>query len=164
LFAVPPFALLFLACGEGDDTTWVQFNAEDNQYLEVEVLPVGDAAGEPVSLDLLSNIGLTVVGTAEIDPGSAPVGTDHLVSVEIFDDFELQVQRVTVFIASEPVSDLDGDGVDDARSNSEYELLHDSADLGVWARSFESHGEDDERRTDAFQFFLWEPEVLVEDQ
>ena len=158
-----PLAVL-LACGEGNDTTWVQFNAEDDQYLEVEVLPVGDVTGAPVTLDLLSNIGLTVVGTAEIDPGSGPVGTDHLVAVNVFDDFELQIQRVTVFISSEPVSDLDGDGVDDARSESEYELLHDSADLGAWARSFESHGADDEHRTDAFTFFLWEPEILEEDQ
>jgi hypothetical protein len=159
-----PVAVLLMACGEGNDTTWVQFNADEDQYLEVEVLPVGDPAGAPITLDLVSNIGRTVVGTAEIDPGSGPVGTDHVVAVDVFDDFELEVQRVTVFISAEPVSDLDGDGVDDARSETEYELLHDSADLGAWARSFESHGEPDERRTDAFTFFLWEPEILTEDE
>ena len=62
------------------------------------------------------------------------------------------------------MSDLDGDGNKDRRSEDEYALHHDSADLGAWALSFESHGDSDERRTDAFTFYLREPEVLTENE
>jgi hypothetical protein len=147
------------ACGE-DEITWVQFNADD-QVLEVEVLPVGEPAGEPVSLALLSNLGRTEVGVAAVDPGSGPVGTDHLVTVDVYDAFEEEVLRVTVFILTEAVSDLDGDGEPDSRSEEEHELRQDSADLGAWALEFKSLGADDERRTDQFTFFLWQPEDIA---
>ena len=148
------------ACDSGE-ITWVQFNADD-QVLEVEVLPVGEPAGEPVSLALLSNLGRTEVGVAAVDPGSGPVGTEHLVTVDVYDAFEIDVLRVTVFITAEPVSDLDGDGDNDSRSEDEYELQQDSADIGAWAMSFKSLGEDNERRTDSFTFFLWQPEEIVD--
>jgi hypothetical protein len=150
-----------LSACDGDEITWLQFNA-DGEALDVEVLPVGEPAGEPVSRALLSNLGRTEVGVATVDPGSGPVGTEHLVSVDVYDAFEQDVLRVTVFIAAEPVSDLDGDGDNDARSENEHDLYQDSADLGAWARGFTSLGEDDERRTDSFTFFLWQPEEIAD--
>ncbi len=152
-------AALVGACDSGE-ITWVQFNAAD-QVLEVGVLPVGEPMGEAVSLDLLSNLGRTEVGVAAVDPGSGPVGTEHLVTVDVYDAFEADVLRVTVFITAEPVSDLDGDGDNDSRNEDEYELTQDSADLGAWAMGFTSLGEDNERRTDSFTFFLWQPEEIV---
>lgn len=153
------FLALLAACNK-DEITWVQFNA-DEQILKVEVLPVGEAVGEPVTLDLMSNLSRTEVGVAAIDPGAGPVGTDHLVTVDVYDAFEEEVLRVTVFIESEAVSDLDGDGEPDSRSEDEYELRQDSADLGAWAMSFTSLGEDNERRTDSFTFYLWQPEEIA---
>jgi hypothetical protein len=155
---VVAFAVFVAGCN-GDEITWVQFNAAE-QFLEVEVLPVGETTGEPVSLPLLSNLGRTEVGIASVDPGSGPVGTEHLVTVDVYDAFEAKVLRVSVIFAAEPVSDLDGDGNNDSRSENEDDLYQDFADLGAWARTFKSLGADDEQRTDVVTFFLWQPEEL----
>ncbi len=155
--------LLFVVAASGctaDEIVWVPFNAED-QNLEVEVLPVGSEIGEPITIDLMSNLGLTNVGVAGIDPGSGPVGTEHLVTVEVFDEFEGYVGRVTVGVNPEATEDLDGDGEVESRGSEEYEMLQDSADPGSWALTVQSLGSDDERRDDTFTIVLWQPEELV---
>lgn len=155
---------LLLAVGAAgctaDEIVWVPFNAED-QALEVQVLPTGSEVGEAVAIDLMSNLGLTNVGVAGIDPGSGPVGTEHLVTVEVFDEFEGYVGRVTVGVNPQAIEDLDGDGEVESRGAEEYELLQDSADPGSWALTVQSLGRDDERRDDRFVIVLWQPEELV---
>jgi hypothetical protein len=159
----PLGALLALAAASGctdDEIVWVPFNAED-QTLEIEVLPEGSEIGDPVGLDLMSNLGLTNVGVAGIDPGSGPVGTEHLVTVEVFDEFETFVGRVTLGVNPEATKDLDGDGEIESRGSEEYEMLQDSADPGSWALTVQSLGADDERRQDTFTIVLWQPEELL---
>lgn len=144
---------------KSDEITWVPFNLED-QTLVVQVLPEGSDVGDPVSLGLLSNLGRTDVGTASIDPGSGPVGTEHVIAVDVLDDFEEIVGRVTVGVNPEATKDLDGDGEIESRGSEEYELLQDSADLGAWQITVMSLGSTDERRDDTFTIVLWQPEEL----
>lgn len=145
------------ACAVGctSDPEYLQFNAE-NQSLPVEVLPLGEPEGDPAELELVSNLSLTIVGDAVVDPASGPVGTLHHVSVILFDEFEGLVDRVTVQTVAEPVADLDGDGEDDSRGREEHEMRQDSADPGAWAVSIQSLGSDDERRSDTFTIMLWQ--------
>lgn len=151
----------FAAAGcNPDEIVWIPFNADD-QTLVVEVLPVGSPVGDAVSLDLLSSLGRTDVGVAAVDPGSGPVGTSHQITVDVLDDFEAIVGRVTVVVDSEAVSDLDGDGEPDSRGEGEYELRQDSADPGAWALTVQSLGADDETREDRFTVHLWQPEELA---
>lgn len=147
------------ACKDDTKSVWVEFNAP-NQTIAVEVLPAGSPEGEDTSIDLLSNLGRTTVGEALVSPGSGPVGTQHLLAVDVLDDFEDLVGRVTVIVDSQAVKDLDGDGEPDSRGEGEFELLHDSADPGAWALTLQSLGGDDERRTDRFTVVLWEEEKL----
>lgn len=153
--------------GDNKETTWVQFNAED-QTLVVDVLPLDSAPGEPIELVLLSNLRRTEVGVAAITPGSGPVRTEHEVTVDIYDgsvgeegsNWADVVGRVTVIIDSEAVEDLDDDGDLDSRGEGEFELAQDSANPGAWARTFQSLGANDERRSDSFTIVLWQPEEL----
>lgn len=142
-----------------DEITWVPFNAE-GQTLVVDVLPSGSSIGAPVEIELLSSLGRTVIGVGAVDPGSGPVGTSHLVTVDVLDEFEALVGRATVEVDTEAVSDLDGDGDEDARGAGEYEMRRDSADPGAFAITMQSLGADDESREDRFTLHVWEPEQL----
>lgn len=150
--------LSLVGCNK-DELVWVPFNAE-GQTLVVDVLPVGSSIGAPVEIELLSSLGRTVIGVGAVDPGSGPVGTSHLVTVDVLDAFEALVGRATVVVDSEAVSDLDGDGDTDSRENGEYEMRRDSADPGAFAITMQSLGADDETREDRFTLHLWEPEQL----
>lgn len=151
--------LLLPACDD-DEIDWVPFNQE-GQAITVEVLPEGSPAGEAATLELLSNLGRTVIGEAAVDPGAGPVGTRHLVTVDVLDEFEARVGRVTLYVDSEPVTDLDGDGDPDSRGNLVVEFRQDSADPGAWALEIESLGAADERREDVFTFVLWQADPLA---
>jgi hypothetical protein len=150
-----------MGCNPDEKSVWVEFNAP-KQTIEVEVLPAGSPEGEDVTLELLSNLGRTVVGEALASPGSGPVGTQHLLAVDVLDDFEELVGRVTVVVDTDAVKDLDGDGEPDSRGEGEFELDRDSADPGAWALTLQSLGGDDERRTDRFTVVLWQEETLAE--
>jgi hypothetical protein len=154
-------ALLLLGggCNKDAESVWVEFNAP-NQTLSVEVLPAGSPMGDDLTLELLSNLGRTVVGEALVSPGSAPVGTSHLVAVDVLDDFEELVGRVTVIVDTQAIKDLDGDGEPDSRGEGEFELRRDSADPGAWALTLQSLGGEDERRTDRLTIVLWQEEEL----
>lgn len=154
---------LSAACNPDAKSVWVEFNAP-NQTLQVEVLPAGSDVGDDLTLELLSNLGRTVVGEALVSPGSGPVGTEHLLAVDVLDDFEDLVGRVTVVVETGAVKDLDGDGEPDSRGEGEYELAQDSADPGAWALTLQSLGGDREHRTDRFTVILWEEETVAEIQ
>jgi hypothetical protein len=156
----PIVALALLGGCQGDDIAWVEFNAT-GETLFVEVLPEGELEGDPISLDLMSNLGRTNVGIAGVTPGSGPVGTLHVVTVDVFDAYETIVGRVTVEVKSEAVADLDEDGENDSRGEGLYELEHDSADPGAWALTLQSLGGADEMREDKFTIVLWQPEELA---
>jgi hypothetical protein len=157
---LPLLALGLVGCNK-DEITWVAFNAPD-QTLEVDVLPEGSPVGDPVSIDLLSNLGQTKVGTATVDPGSGPVGTEHVLTVLVLEDYQDRVGRASVEVKSEAVSDLNGDGKDDARQNDGYDLRQDSANPGLFAITLESLGTADEARTDEWTVHLWTPQELTD--
>ena len=147
-----------LGCKD-DEITWVAFNAP-HEVLPVDVLPEGSPVGDLVSIDLLSSLGQTKVGTATADPGSGPVGTSHVVTIRVLEDYVDRVGRVSVEVKSEAVSDLDDDGQDDGRENDGYDLRQDSADPGLYAITLESLGAADEQRQDEFTIHLWTPKDL----
>src|SRR5688572_27344966 len=93
-------ALVVLAACKDDDVDWIEFN-KTGQTIVVEVLPEGSPEGEPITLELKSNLDLTVVGDATVDPGSGPVGTLHQVAVILDDEYEALVGRVTVDVQSQ---------------------------------------------------------------
>jgi hypothetical protein len=120
----------------------VRFNSEDDE-IRVEVtasLDVGDA----VTGDLLSTTGAVVVGEVTVEPGSGPVGTLHVVTIDIDDEYEDIVVRTSLSI------DAGVRGLDD------FDLTRDSADSGLWRLELESSGVDDETRTDVFTVELFE--------
>jgi len=154
-----PVLLLGVAACDKDAIDWVPFNAP-HQTIEVDVLPEGSPVGDPISIDLLSNLAETLVGTATVDPGSGPVGTDHVLTVRVLADYVELVGRTSVEVKSQAVSDLNGDGKDDSRENDGYDLRQDSADPGLYAITLESLGTDDEQRKDEFTVHLWTPKDL----
>jgi hypothetical protein len=158
--ALPLLLVVLVGCPE-DEIVWVQFNADKDQTITVQVLPEGSPEGEPVIIDLLSNLSTTVVGTATVDPGSGPIGTNHLLTVAVDDEYEEMVGRASVEVKSEAVSDLDGDGEPDARDSDGYDLRRDSADPGMYAITLQSLGAADEQREDEFTIRLWTAEELV---
>lgn len=143
---VPALLLLFACKGDGE-ITWVAFNW-DQDRVEIEVTD-GDV-GEPVTADLHSTTGNEVVGSVSVDPGSGPVGTDHTVVIEVFDDWQEQVDRATTATDA-------GD-----RGATEHEMVRDSADHGLWQLVLRSLGEEGETRTDTFTFRLYEAEGAYE--
>lgn len=124
-----------------DDAYYKPFNGDDDA-VELAVGPSDDL--EPISVDLYSNTGSILVGVGTVTPGAAPVGTDHDVSVEVLEDFEETVERVTIEVEA-------GD-----RGTSEHVLRQDSADRGLWKVAITSRGEEGEIRTDRLRFVLWE--------
>jgi hypothetical protein len=134
-------SLLLLALGcTSKEVTWTQYNA-DTDALNVQVgttdlLPA-------VSTALHSNTGEVEIGTASVDPGGGPVGTRHVVRVEVGADYKDDVDRVSVRTTS-------GD-----RGEDEYDLTADSAGEGLYVYTLESVGEDGETRDDTFTFRLW---------
>ncbi len=156
------------ACKDGE-IAWARFNA-DGDVLVVEVGRDGpvaqdsNCADEPALCDdvaaldgaadtdsdigcicLSSSLRANDVGTATVDPTYGPVGTRHMVRVEVLDAFEDIVQRVTVYTTGQ-------------RGDEEIELRQDSADPGSWAVELESLGETDESRTDRLELRLYEPD------
>jgi len=133
----------FLGINCDKEIVWVQFNGDDDEFF-VEI--TDDAVGEPQTIELFSNSGQVIVGTATLDPGSGPVNTDHELVVQVANAWEDEVQRVTLVVDS-------GD-----RGTAEFELSQDSADEGYWWVELRSVGEPGETRVDEFQVRLWTPE------
>jgi hypothetical protein len=137
--------LLFLVavggCNKDDEVTYSQFNAVD-EFLEIEV---GQKTVEPErALVLHSSTGEVTVGSATVDPGGGPIGTEHEIVVIVEDAYENTVDRVTVRTDS-------GD-----RGEDEYDLEPDSADEGFYKTTLVSVGEPGEVRTDRLTFILWD--------
>lgn len=132
---------LATACDSDTETTYTQFNGSDDT-LTVEIT-ADTGLGEAVSIELTSTTGSTVIGTATIDPGSGPVGTDHTISVEVSDEYEDEIDRVTVRTDS-------GD-----RGIDEYDMTQDSADHGRWEVDLTSVGTEGEERSDTLNIRLW---------
>lgn len=141
---IPTLLLLLpvlLACDKEEEVTYSQFNGTADTL----VIQVG-AAEElaAVTADLTSSTGEVVVGSAEVDPGGGPIGTEHEIVVEIADDYEHIVDRVSVRLDS------------GSRGEDEFELEQDSADEGVWKLALVSAGSADEVREDTLTVRCWD--------
>ena len=137
---------LVVACNGDDEITYQQFNS-NNDLISVEVgveelLP-------PVTEDITSSTGEVVIGTVTIDPGGGPVGTNHSIVAIIDDDWETQVDRVSVLPYPLDVEDA---------GTFEYDLEQDSADEGYYKTILESVGDAGEVRTDTFLVRVWQIE------
>ncbi|MCB9759153.1 MAG: hypothetical protein H6739_04890 [Alphaproteobacteria bacterium] len=133
--------LLVLACDGDEEPLYEQFNATTDQ-IEVEV--GGADLLDPRSVELHSNTGTVVVGSASVDPGGGPAGTIVTLLVEVDDAYEHLVDRVTVRTDS------------GERGEDEYDLTADSADEGIYKIQLEAIAEDGEQRTDVFVIRLWD--------
>jgi hypothetical protein len=132
---------VLLACTESDEVTYAQFNAETDQIsIQVGSGEVLDAT----SVSLFSTTGTVEIGTATADPGGGPIGTEHTLTVEVYDDWENDVSRVSVRTDS-------GD-----RGEDEYDLEADSADEGLFQIVLVSVGDEGESREDTFTIRVWE--------
>jgi len=134
-----------LTCNKSTQVNWVRFNGDDTVDVRITAADVGD----PVYADLTSTAGAVVVGQAEVDPGSGPVGTNHQVVLTVDPSYKDEVQRVSLEVDS-------GD-----RGISDFELTQDSADKGYWFLQLRSVGAQGETRTDVFSFQLWTPDTQV---
>ena len=137
------FALIFLtlfACNKDDEVKYERFNG-DGDVVEVEVGI--DDLPDPVETAITSSTNEVDVGIAFVDPGGGPLGTDHGIVVEVFDEYETSVDRVTVRTKSP------------SRGSDEYQLTQDSADEGVWKTTLTTVGAEGEARTDTLVFLLW---------
>lgn len=143
--------LLFLAaCEQAEETTWEQFNAEDDTVAVSVGTACDPAPCADVTADLTSSTGSQVIGTASVSPGGGPIGTEHRISLVVLDEYEAEVGRASVRTSS------------GSRGDDEYDLDQDSADEGTWVFSLQSVGDEGEVRDDTFTFRLWK-EVPVED-
>lgn len=139
-FALVGVALCALVGCSGGKTTYDRFNADD--FVTVQVTASADL-GEPVSVDLVSTTGAVIIGTATVDPGSGPVGTDHTVTVDVLPDYAEDVAKVVI------QTDAGARGVED------HDMIQDSAEHGRWWRVLTSMGETGEVRTDTLTFQLF---------
>ena len=132
---------LLVACQGDKETTYSQFNADDDDLsIEVGV----DAELDATAIELHSTTGEVVIGTASVTPGGGPIGTEHVILVEIDDDYQEIVDRASVRTDS-------GD-----RGEDEYDLSPDSADEGLYKLTILSVGEEGEQRTDTLTVRVWD--------
>lgn len=130
-----------LACSQEEAVTFTQYNADtDLLTIQVGTEDILDATG----ISLYSTTGTVEIGTATADPGGGPIGTEHTLIVEIFDDYENAVSRVSVRTDS------------GERGEDEYDLDADSADEGFYQIVLVSVGEEGESREDTFTIRVWE--------
>ncbi|MBN1337414.1 MAG: hypothetical protein JXB39_15770 [Deltaproteobacteria bacterium] len=138
--AVGLAAVFVVACSEDVEPVWEQFNATDDQVtIRIGVEDVLD----PVSTTLYSSSGIKEVGSARVEPGGGPIGTEHRFVVEVDDAYEHKVGRATVRVQSPE------------RGSDEYDMDADSADEGTWTTTLVSVGEEGETRDDTATFRLW---------
>lgn len=133
-------ALLVAGCTTDEDAGWVAFNAED-QALTVQVRD-GEPSTDVATITLTSTTGAVEVGSASVDPDAGPVGTIHTVSVDVLEDYEEEVTRVTLESVGE-------------RGEQRHTLVRDSADLGLWVVEIQSLGAEGESREDELVVRLW---------
>lgn len=141
IHAVLPALLLVLGCNKDEEATYTQFNGPDDTLtIEVGV----DEVLEAVEVELTSSTGEVIVGLAQVDPGGGPLGTDHAIVVEVHDEWEHIVDRVSVRLDS------------GTRGVDEFDLEQDSADEGVWKTTLRSTGDEGEVRQDTLTVRCWD--------
>lgn len=135
-------AVLLLAACKKDEGTLVAFNWEgDVVTLEVTA---SDEPGEALTADLHSTTNTAIIGDVRIEPGSGPVGTDHLVIVTVDPEYEDRVDVAEIEVISEQ------------RGTVTLPMVRDSAELYRFVLSITSYGVEGEERSDELAFRLYE--------
>jgi hypothetical protein len=129
-----------IACERDQTLGLVQFN-NVNDTLVMHVT-ADEVLGDPTVADLRSNTGSVVVGTAEVTPGSGPVGTEHEVIVRVQQDYRDHVIRSRLVALGD-------------RGQQILPMVQDSADAGLWYLEVISYGAEGEEREDTFRFELF---------
>ena len=133
----------FFGCQETEESS-DQFNAAG------ETLSVSVGTNDllpSVERILHSTTGSVEIGRASVTPGGGPIGTEHQIQVEIFDEWE------------ESVSSVELETESGTRGTLQYALTSDSADQGLYMLVLESVGDEEETREDVFTFKLWTGET-----
>lgn len=136
------WSFLLLGCEE-EEVEYSQFNGTSDI---IEVSVGVDEEQPSTEIDLLSSTGQVIVGTATITPGGGPIGTRHMLVVNVDDQWEARVSRAIVTTDS-------GD-----RGTEEFRLERDSADAGYHQIDIVSVGEEGETRTDILTIKLYTEE------
>lgn len=134
-------AWLLAGCDGQSKVVWRQFNNVGDS-IRIEVAP--GEPGEAIASDLTSNTGAVTVGDIAVTPGRGPVGTTHLLLIEVADEWQDRIGRATVTS-------------DGARGEEIYDLRQDAADAGIFDLTLTSLGTEGETRTDTWTITLWEP-------
>ncbi len=133
---------LLLACSEEDTVEYEQLNSSEDA-LDIQVGLLEEAEAQTVELN--SNTGAFVIGTATVEPGGGPVGTLHTITIVITDeDVANRIERVSILADSQ------------GRPNEEFDLVADSADESFFLKEILSVGDSDEQRTDIFYLRVWD--------
>ncbi len=148
-FAPALVALVLLAgCKQDDELTYSQVNGtEDSLDIEVGIEELLDLAEVP----LTSSTGQVDIGLAWVDPAGGPIGTEHEIVLEVYDDYEDLVDRASVRVDS------------GERGEDEFDLERDSADEGFYKIVLETNGSEGEIRTDSMTFRLWDSDEDSDD-
>ena len=147
LLGVPLVILpLFGGCDDADVASWVVFNASNDS---IDVIVGAKKIGPSVEVDVHSTSGSVVVGGFSVDPGSAPFGAEHLVTVNVGDAWSEIVGRVTVTVDA---GDL---------GSEEYTLRQDSANHGYWWVEVVSVDDGSASREDKFTATLWQDDTII---
>ena len=144
---------LAVACST-DEIVPEQLNAEQQDLVVLVQAECTVEQTDPPEIRLLSNVGGIDLGFARITPGCGPVGTEHMLFVELDDEFQDLVDEARITAIPEAASDFDGDGTNDARDRATYTLERDGADSGVFAITLQSLGAPDETREDRWRVTL----------
>ncbi|MEN0066854.1 MAG: hypothetical protein AAGA48_32280 [Myxococcota bacterium] len=146
---------LVLACNN-EEPVAERVNAEEQDLIVLVRQACTDDESATLSLPLLSNVGRIEIGVAEVTPGCASVGDTYVLDVELFDEFEEVVDETQIIALPEAVSDLDGDGMIEARDAATYLLVRDEFDPGVFSIMLQALGAATEERDDR-----WRVELLA---
>ena len=134
-------AALALGCTSDDEEEFIQLNGT-GEYLVIDV--GAEQVEAERSIDLLDAATDTLLGTATVDPGAGPVGTEHNIVVFIEDDYRNLVDRVTVRSFS------------GARGIDEYALDIQDAGEEVYETTLISVGDEGETRADLLTIRAWD--------
>ena len=132
--------ILLVGCDPNAGEEWRRFNNES----DVLNLEIQDQIGPDLTIDITSNTGAVVVGTGTLSPGSGPVGTQHVLLIEVANEWEERIGRASITSIGK-------------RGVEEYDMRQDAADPGIFDLTLVSLGAKDETRTDQWLINLWEP-------
>lgn len=141
-----PFVTWLFSCSNEGEFSYLQFNSVDDQVS----IPVGvDELLPDTSISLFSSTGSIEIGTANVSPGGGPFGTEHTITVEVFDNYEDKVSFASIRTMTD-------------RGNETYTMNVDSADEGLYVLNLVSVGVETETREDIFYVSLYRREDISE--